>query len=197
MKRKLLPLPCLLVILALALSACGGGGGDSDESKIEAAIETSATTNDPSNCTELQTQKFDEQNAGAEGAAAVAECEQESKEGGDQADSVDVSKVAIDGDAATADVAFSGGGLDSQAVEVALVKDGDDWKLDEVVEFTEYDAKKLGEAFAERFEGGGEIPARITTCLTEGFSNASQAEAEKLIFSGSQQPLEELIVECE
>lgn len=196
MKRKLLLLPCLLIISALALSACGGGG-DSDESKIEEVIETSATSNDPANCTELQTQKFDEQNAGAEGAAAVAECERESKEGEDQADSVEVSEVAVDSDAATAEVAFSGGGFDGQTVEVALLKDGDDWKLDEIVEFTEYDAKKLAEAFEQRFAGGDEVPAQIATCLTEGFGSASQAEAEELLFSGSQKPIEELIVECE
>lgn len=196
MKKKLLLLPGLLILAALTLSACGGGG-DSDEGKIEDVIETSATGNDPANCTELQTRKFDEQNAGVEGATAVAECERESKEGEGQADSVEVSAVAVDGDAATAEVAFTGGSLDSQAVEVALVKDGGDWKLDEIVKFTQYDSKQLGEAFEERFGSSNEIDPKITACLTEAFGSASQPEAEKLIFSGSQKPLEEVLLECE
>jgi hypothetical protein len=193
--RKLLYLPCLLIISALALSACGGGG-DSDESKIEDAIETSATSNEPSNCTELQTQKFDEQNSGTQGAAAVADCEREAEEGEDQAESVEVSAVAVDGDAATAAVAFSGSGLDDQAVEVALVKDGDDWKLDEIVKFTEFDSQKLAEAFEEQF-AGSELDPQISTCLTEAIGSAAQSEAEELMFSGSEQPIEELVAECE
>lgn len=197
MKRSLLLVPCLLLFAAALLSACGGGG-DSDESKIEAAIETSATSADPSNCTELQTQKFDEQNAAVAGAAAIEACEKESEEDEDQAESVAVSNVSVDGDEASAEAALTGGALDSQAVEIDLVKDGDNWKLDEIVGFTKFDAKALGEAFEARFKGEEEeIPAQISSCLVETFSSVSQDEAEELIFGGSQKPLEELVVSCQ
>jgi hypothetical protein len=196
LKRYLLLVPCLLILSAAVLSACGGGG-DSDESKIEDAIETSATSADPSNCTELQTQKFDEQNAAVEGAAAVKECEKESEDEEDQAESVEVSNVSVNGDAASAEVALTGGGLGGQSVEINLVKDGDAWKLDEIARFTDFDAKALGESFAAGLEGKDEIPAQIASCLAEAFSSASQSEAEELIFGGSREPLEELAVNCQ
>lgn len=197
MKRYLLLVPCLLILSAALLSACGGGG-DSDESKIEDAIETSATSANPSNCTEVQTQKFDEQNAAVEGAAAVKECEKESEDDEEQAESVEVSNISVNGDAASAEVALTGGGLDGQTVEINLVKDGDNWKLDEIARFTDFDAKALGEAFGARFEDEPEeIPAKIASCLTEAFGSASQSEAEELIFGGSREPLEELAVSCQ
>ncbi len=51
--------------------------------------------------------------------------------------------VEVDGSNATAEAALSGGNLDGQDLEVALVKDGDQWKLDEVADFTKFDQTKL------------------------------------------------------
>lgn len=71
----------------------------------------------------------------SEGAEAVKTCEKEaSEESG--AESASVSNVEVDGSKATADVALTGGSLDGQGVEVALVKQGDQWKLDEITGFT-------------------------------------------------------------
>ncbi|HEY1853480.1 MAG TPA: hypothetical protein VGG40_02745, partial [Solirubrobacterales bacterium] len=92
LKRYILLVPCLLILSALALSACGGGGS-SDEGKIEETIETAATTSEASACTELETQKFVEQNTRTQGPSAVKTCEAEAEEGEDLAKSVDVSKV--------------------------------------------------------------------------------------------------------
>jgi hypothetical protein len=197
LKKYVLLVPCLLILSAVALSACGGGGGSSDEGKIEEAIETAATTSDPSNCTELETEKFLEQNEQAEGAAAVKECEKEAEENEEVAESVDVSNVSVNGEKASAEAAFSGGTFDGQALEIDLVKEGDNWKLDEVAGFTNYDPQKLAEAFEEQFEGNEEIPAKVAACITEAFGSASQAEAEELIFSGSTEPIEELAVNCQ
>jgi hypothetical protein len=194
-KRYLL-VPCLLILSAVALSACGGGGGSSDEGKIEEAIETAATTSDPTNCTQLQTPKFDEQNSPTEGGNAVKACEEEAEQGEEVAESVEVSNVSVNGEKATAEATFSGSGFDGQAVEINLVKDGGNWKLDQIAGFTSYDPTKLGEAFEERFAEEEGVDPKLAACLTEAFSSASQAEAEELMFSGSQEPLEELIGTC-
>jgi hypothetical protein len=196
LKRHLLLVPCLLILSAVALSACGGGGGSSDEGEIEEAIETTATTSDPANCTELQTQKFDEQNSQTEGAAAVKACEKEGEEGEEVAESAEVSNVSVNGEKASAEVAFTGGSFNGQAVELDLVNDGGSWKLDEVVAFTNYDPQKLEEAFEGSFESQGGISKQMTACIAEAFGGASKAQAEELIFGGSQKPLEELIVTC-
>ena len=78
-KRILVPL-ALLVLAALTIVACGGGGS-SDEDKITETIEKAATTSDPSNCTELETLRFVEQNSEEKGKAAVKSCEEEAEAG--------------------------------------------------------------------------------------------------------------------
>lgn len=198
MKRYLLLVPCLLILSAVALSACGGGGGSSDESKIEETIETAATTADPSNCTELETRKFVEQNALGASGNAVKECEKEAEEGEEKAESVDISNVSVNGEAATAEVAFTGGGFNGQALEVALVEEGGDWKLDEVVGFTKFDPAKLANAFEAKFSEEEEaIPAKLATCLSGAFGEMSQSEAEEVLFSGSAAGVEKLVASCE
>ncbi|HVY77126.1 MAG TPA: hypothetical protein VG898_01315 [Solirubrobacterales bacterium] len=194
MSKRLLSLPCIPIVAALALAACGS----SDETAlVEETIVASATANNPANCKRLNTQRFNEQLAGESGPGALAECEEEAekKEG---LDSVKVSKVEVDGSSATAEVALSGGGLDGQAVEVALVKKDDQWKLDEIVKFTKFDAGQLAQAFeAQVGAHPGEISHRLAACLTEAFASLSRSEAEDLRLSGSRDTFEELVEACD
>ncbi len=195
MKKRLLILPCLLVVAALALSACGGGGS-SDESQIEEVIETSATSTSPSDCTKYQTLKFDEQGADVEGKAAIKACEEEAEEPEGQAKSVEVSNVEVNGSKASAEAAVSGGSLDGQTVEIDLAKQGDQWKLDELAGFAKLDQPKLVEALTKEFEKGGEVEESIATCIEEGFEEASKPEVEELLLGGSSKPIEELAEGC-
>lgn len=194
MQKRLLVLPCVLIISALALSACGGGGGSSDESQIEEAIETSATSSDPTVCSELQTQQFVEQSTSEEGPAAVKKCEESSEE--DQAESVAVSNVEVEGSEATADAAITGASFDGQSLEIALVKEGDQWMLNEALGFAKLDKPKLVEALATQFETDGELEEEVAVCIEEGFEESSQAEIEELLLSGSSEPIAELAEEC-
>jgi hypothetical protein len=194
-QKRFLLLPCLLIISAFVLSACGGGGGSSDESQIEEAIENSATSSSPANCTKLQTQAFTEQTTSNQGAEAVKECETEAKEE-NEADAVAVTNVEVDGSEASAEAAFTGSSFDGQTLEIGLVKDGDQWKLDEVAGFAKLDKTKLVEALATQFESGGEVNEELATCVEEGFEESSQPEIEELLLSGSSEPIEELAEEC-
>jgi hypothetical protein len=196
-KRHLLLLPCLLLGLALALSACGGGGSSSDESaQIEEAIEVAATSTKPSDCAKYTTQGFMEQTTATEGKGAVAECEKEAKEG-NTAESAKVSDVEVDGSEATAEASFTGGSLNAQSLEIALLKEGDQWQLNELVGFTNLDrgalAKSLG---AQLSEGGGEA-AELAPCVEKSFGEADQTEVEELLLAGSPKLLEELVEGCE
>jgi hypothetical protein len=195
-KRILVPL-ALLVLTALTITACGGGGGNGDEDKITEVIEKSATTSDPSNCTELQTQAFNEQNSQQKGKAATKACEEEAEAGEEQAEGANVSNVSVNDEKATAEVEFEGGPLGSQALEVALVEEGGDWKLDQIEGFANYDGKSLGEAFEKEFEENPEgLNKEQADCIAGKVAGSSQAEAEELFFSGSSEPIIELAKSC-
>ena len=155
-KLHLLSLPVLLLALALGLAACGGSS-ESDEDKITTTIENAATSNDPAVCGETQTLAFMEQTAGSSGKEAEKECEAEAKSGEGQPDSVKVTKVKVDGGNATADAEFKGGVFDAQTLEVALVEEDGDWKLDELTGFANFDSEGLVNSFAEQIEAEPEI----------------------------------------
>ena len=194
MSKRLLLLPCIALLSALVLAACGGGS--SEESQIEEAIEKSVTSTDPADCDKLETQKFMEQTTRESGAAAVKKCEEEA-ENEEGAESVAVSGVEVEGSSATAEAALTGGVLNGQAVEVALVKEGEQWKLDEAVKITKLDRAKLVEAFKQQLaKAAGELTPRLVACFVKAFEGDSQAEVEELLLSGSTRPLEEVAEAC-
>jgi hypothetical protein len=193
-KRALVPL-ALLVLATATVSACGGG--ESDEDRIVGVIETAETTTDPRNCTELQTQRFNDQVTQQGGKAGTEACEKEAKEGQAQAKSVKVSNVSVNDEKATAEVEFNGGPLDSQTLDVALVEAGGDWKLDHVEGFAHYNGKALGAAFETRFEEAPEgLSPKQASCISHKIAASSEAEAEELFFSGSSEPIIALAESC-
>jgi hypothetical protein len=193
LKRHLV-LVCLLIVPALALAACGSS--NSDESQIEEAVETSATSTDPADCTKLATQQFIEQTTQSEGAEAVKTCEKEAKEESG-AKSAAVSNVEVDGSKATADAALTGGGLDGQEVEVALVKEGDQWKLDEITGFTKFDQAKVIETLErELAKPSNEVGKSVAACIVKAFEEAPEDEFEEALLSPSTNGFEELAGAC-
>ena len=195
MKKRILVPFALLVLTALTISACGGGS--SDEDKIAEAIETTATTADPNNCTEFETLRFNEQNSQQKGKAATKACEEEAEAGEEKAHSAKVSNVSVNDEKATAEVEFTGGSLALQSLEVALVQEDGDWKLDQIEGFANYDGKALGEAFEMEFEENPEgLNKKQAACIAGKVAASSQAEAEELFFSGSSQPIVKLAESC-
>jgi hypothetical protein len=194
--RTIVPL-ALLVLAALTLAACGGGGGSGDEDKITETIEAAATTSDPTNCTELETLSFVEQNSEEKGKSAIKSCEEEAEAGEEQAEGVTVSDVSVNGSKATANAKFEGGGLGAQTLELGLVEEGGTWKLDHVEGFADYDGKALGEEFEKQFEESSEeISPEQASCISEKVAKASKAQAEELFLSGSPEAIVELAEGC-
>jgi ABC-type glycerol-3-phosphate transport system substrate-binding protein len=194
-KLHLLLLPALL--LALALAACGGGG-ESDEDKITTTIENAATSTDPAVCDETQTLAFMEQTSGgSSGKEAEKECEEEAKSGEGQPDSVSVTKVEVDGENATANAAFKGGIFDAQTLELALVEEDGDWKLDELTGFAKFDAESLVKAFAEQIEEEPELDPETAGCFVEGIEELSDSELESVIVENNTEAFGEIAEGCE
>jgi hypothetical protein len=188
---------CLLPATAVGLTACGGGD-DSEVEEISAAIDETVTTTDPSKCTELMTENFVEQNSNQSGKAALEECEDEAADTSDDPDELTVSAVEIEGSDATAEVAFVGGGFDGQTVGVALVKEDDQWKLDEISGFASYDAEALASTLEERFERiSDEITPTQINCIGDLVREADQEQAEELLLSGDSTKFIEFVQVCE
>jgi ABC-type glycerol-3-phosphate transport system substrate-binding protein len=193
-KYRLLLLPILALVAAFAFAACGSS--ESDEDKVIDVIEASATTSDPSNCTELQTVAFNEQSTQESGDAATKQCEEEAKDE-ETAESVEVSEVEVDGDTATATAAITGGDLDAQTVELEVVKDGDDWKLNELTGFVDFDAAKVIATLAEGFEEEEAIEPELASCIVETLEESSDSEVEELILNTSGEAFVEIVEACQ
>jgi hypothetical protein len=198
MRASRLILICAVAALAaLALVACGGddddGGGNADEEQITEAIEQAATSDDPARCTEFQTQAFTEQTELATGEEAVAACEEND---GDRAgDSVEVDKVAVDGDSATAEVAFTGGGLDGQTLAISLVKEGDQWKADRLEEWVSFDKEAFSAAITES-ASADDVPDAIVECLEQTIRQTPDQELQSIYLGGDESQLNEIFGPC-
>jgi hypothetical protein len=200
LRRRDLVFPLLLIASALVFAACGSSDSNSsgsDEGQITKAIRTVVIGTDPSNCKKLETLAFAEQSGQTEGKEAVKQCEEEAGEVENNPKSVTVTKIEVNGSAATADASFVGGGFDGQTASIALVKDGDQWKLDEVAGFAKFDQAKLVKQFEDEFENpANKIRKSTATCLVKELEKASKSKFEELLLSGSAKPVEELIEGC-
>jgi ABC-type glycerol-3-phosphate transport system substrate-binding protein len=196
-KKTYLVLSLLLLAAALALAACGGSSGGGEEAKIEEAIEESATSSDPSKCTELQTATFNENESGQKGAAATKACEEETEAKENEAETVTVSNVKVNGESATAEVEVEGTGLNGQSVEVEVVEEGGNWKLNKFLGFTKFDASSLAEVLEKELSKQEGVSAKLAKCVSEGVSELSQSDAESMVFEKDLKPVEEIAQNCE
>ena len=124
-------------------------------------------------------------------------CEKEAVETKGQSKSVTVSEVEVDGSKATADAAIAGGNFDGQTVEVAVVKEGDQWKVNELTGFAKLDKAKVVDVFAREFaKPSSGVSKSLANCVTEGLEEASKSEFEELLLGGSSQPIEKSAEAC-
>ena len=187
-------------LAALTLGACGGddnGGSSEDEDQITAAIERAATSGDPKACTEVQTLRFTEQTSGEgeTGQAAIQQCEQNAEN--TAGDSVEVTDIQIDGDKATTKAAVTGSAFDGQTLDLALVKQGDQWKLNEFRGLAELNREALIASFKEQLSSEGGLPAQAADCLAQQLEMASDQQLESFVTSSDDQAAEQIFGPCE
>jgi ABC-type glycerol-3-phosphate transport system substrate-binding protein len=187
-KLHLLLLPAVLLALVVGLAACGGSD-ESDEDAVIETIETSATSTDAAICGETQTLAFMEQTTGSDGKDAEKACEKETEDEENQPDSVNVSEVEIDGEKATANAEFKGGSLGAQTLELALVEEDGNWKLDE--------PDGLVNAFAEQIENEPEIEPEVADCLVEGLEDLPNPELESIVIENNTDVFGEIAEGCQ
>jgi hypothetical protein len=207
MRKFWLFLPVLLIVAALPLAGCGGDDTDTgaadtsatgadDEAQITDVITTAATTTSKEVCTDLETQRFVDQNSGKTGAASLQDCAT-LEPGESDADSVEVSNVEVDGDRATADAAFTGSIVDGQTLSLSLVKEGDQWKLDHFDSFVDFDSQALADSFTRQLGGpNGDLTPAQLNCVRQVITTAPPKTVEDAIISGQQPQIQALFADC-
>jgi len=182
-----------LLALPLVLAACGDSNDNSaDEDQITAAITRSATSGDPAACTEVQTVKFDQQTNGGTGQAAVRSCQKSAED--TAADKVEVTDIEVDGDTATAKAKATGSIFDGQTLDVALVKEGDQWKLDEFKGFEDFNKDAMVSAFRTQLSNEPGSTPQAVNCVVQQFQAASPEDIEST-FTGSDPQAENRLFE--
>jgi hypothetical protein len=201
--RRTRLLSALAVVTAFAVAGCGGSGGSSstaggtsDESQIKDAISTSVTSTDPDDCTRLETLTFMEQIHFTMGQGAVRACQQDAPDTSDDPDSVTVTNVVVHGTDATADVTFHGGGFDGSTLAMALIKQGGQWKLDQITAIPRFDLARFETAFTQRLSRDQQAPAQSLQCIRDQLNKAGPDAVKGALISGDSSQLLNLIGAC-
>jgi hypothetical protein len=117
------------VILALVLGG-GGDDGGGEEAEVEDAIEQVSTSKDPEICRTGYTTTFLQKATGRSGTEATDLCEDQVPQ--NNTTSAEISDVQVNGNRATATVVEEGGTNDGETLKVTMVKQGEDWKADDL-----------------------------------------------------------------
>lgn len=192
--------PILLcpVLAAALIVGCGGDEGGAG-AEVEAAIVTAASTDDPADCERFHTQRFLEQTFGLEGEAAVAACRADVVDPEvEDAESVTVTGVEVDGTEAQADAAFVGSDLDRQTPTFGLVEEDGDWKIDELVRFVRFDREALLEALAGQMvdlaRETGE--PKLAACLLAWMESLEDEALEAMVTDPDRTAIEGVALDC-
>jgi hypothetical protein len=199
---RLLALLLSALAAALLLGACGDDGDDggdeisSEEQEIIDVITTSVVSTDPADCTRLQTQAFLEQANFSSGDEAVQQCEEEAADTSDDPEQTDVTNVEVDGTSATADATFAGSVLGGSTVTLALVKEGDQWKLDRIEDIPDFDGGAFRAEFAQQLPQQEGVPPEIADCIVQALEEAGDEQIKTAFLSGDEQQLVGLFGRC-
>jgi hypothetical protein len=180
----------LLIVLFFAQRLISPG----DTREISNVLETVATSEDPSYCTQDVTEAYLEQMTGAKAPFADELCEIDAEY--EAADSVDVYGIEIDGDRATATVERHGGGLDGSTLVEELIKEDGDWKANRLVGFAEFDRQRFDAALRESFLEFGS-PTSAAECAVRNASRLSDAQLQRIIVNGVIEAFDRITATCD
>ncbi len=160
-------------------------------------ITRAATSGDPAACTDAQTAKFTLQTSGepnASAAQAVQSCEKDAAD--TAADKIDVTDVEVDGDSATAKAHATGSTFDGQTLDVALVKEGGQWKLDDFKGFDDFNKDAMVASFKKQLEAEPNANPQAVNCVVQQFQAASDQQIEGFFTGNSGQAEQQLFGPC-
>lgn len=191
-------LPALLVP-AVLLTACGGGDDSSsgDSARITDAIRNISIGSDPGACTEFATPRFLEQTEAERGDAAVDSCKQDQVDTADDPTAVETTAIKVEGDSATATTAFTGGTFDGQSLDLSLIEDDGEWKVDRIEDVPNLDVKKFAGAIeASVHRGSDPLNSEEAKCIGDQVRKAGSDQLTQIILDGDSDALGALIQAC-
>jgi hypothetical protein len=198
--------PILTLLAAVVLASCGGGGDGGDtssaagnsaeEAQVAETIQTSIKSTDPADCLKLETLRFLEQIHFTSAAAALKACQADAPDTSDDPDSIDVENVIVQGDKATADASFKGGGFDGSTLALALVKQGGRWKVDEITAIPDFDLQAFEKAFTQRLVTNQGVQSQAVGCITGALNQAGPTVVKAALISGNASHLLNLLGPC-
>lgn len=171
----------LAASLALAMLALVGCGSDDpskeeDEKAIREVVSLSLTTEDhAADCNERLSEGFIRRTYRSRARCVRVQTEDDE----DPADSVSFSRVEVDGDKATAEIRIRGGDTDDAAGGLDLIREDDDWRIDQVSAPL---LRSLVEAGLDS-QDGGQLPRGAGDCLKQGLRGLSDAELRRTAYA--------------
>lgn len=188
-------------LVVLGLAGCGWGGsdgeGESDDQKVKTTIKAALTSTGAAACAESRTIAFMEETSSETGAAAERECEKSVQRGEGLPDTVAISKIKVDGEEATAEVAFQGGDGDGLVLDVALVEEDGTWKVNEFLGVARLDRDRFVNRIIEGVEREGAATTAQLRCLSGALHELSDPQFERAVLGGGNSLTDEIIEECE
>ncbi len=197
-RSRLFALLLICLALPLTIAACGGDDdGNNDEDEITEAIETSTMSTDPADCSKYQTENFLEQlEFTTPDETALESCEESAEDASGDPDSVEVSDTSVDGEAATASVAFTGGAFDGATFDVELVKEDDQWKLDRLTDIPVFDLEAFTTALSEALAADPDVDPASASCAVDAFTFAGEEEIKRILLEGDDEAFYTLLAPC-
>ena len=177
----------------LALFVVQRAGATGDETKVERAITAVETSGDPQVCDELMTGRYLKASTGVAEPFADDAC---SSAVGTHASSVDVSRIEIDGDHATALARSAGGASAGSLVRLELVKVDGRWKLDRVAAIVDFNRHRWDRAFRLSLIGAG-YSTQATECVVRRARDLSEADIKRLALHNPNWVFTAMIVGCD
>jgi hypothetical protein len=180
----------IIVIAGALIAGCGDdnkGQSNDQSAQIREVIETAVSSRDPAICTKLQTLRFTEQVEFEPSRAAIRSCRKTVPLGSRA--SAEVTDVRVDHNRATAKAAIEGSsGFAGQTLEIALLRRDEQWKLDHIESFVDFDRKayltSLERELREPPEG---LPAKTARCFVRELGKFSDEKLQNAFLTTDQE----------
>jgi hypothetical protein len=194
-RRALFGATAIAAIAVSVVLAISGGKGACGPACV---IETAFTSTKPADCTKLQTARYLEQTRFKPYPVAVTRCRAAADNAANKPDSVEVSSVRESADTAIAEASPNGGLYDGQTMVLGLVKEGNQWKLDEIKKFKGFDKGAYEHAYEETAPNA--IPSQTRSharCVVEYLADrVGWTELEQAILKGENTPFARAYETC-